>query len=135
GERELLPDAPSFTTTPPGTILGTPGYIAPEQIRGDDEIDGRADVYSLGCILFEILAHQPLHPRGHAGVMSALSGAADARPSVRARELDLPPELDAICVRATAVDREHRFATARQLATAVQQFLDGSRDLTLRKEL
>jgi eukaryotic-like serine/threonine-protein kinase len=117
-----------------GAILGTPGYIAPEQIRGDFFLDGRADVYSLGCILFEILALQPLHPRGQPGLASALAGI-DARPSVRAPDRDIPPELDRICVKATQLDRNDRFETARQLGDAVQHFLDGNRDMALRREL
>jgi serine/threonine-protein kinase len=117
-----------------GAILGTPGYISPEQIRGDLDLDGRADVYSLGCILFEMLALQPLHPRGPAALTAALVET-DARPSLRAPHLDIPPELDAICARATATDRDQRFATARELSDAVQRFLDGNRDLALRKEL
>ncbi|HUJ62383.1 MAG TPA: serine/threonine-protein kinase [Kofleriaceae bacterium] len=122
------------TETVAGAILGTPGYISPEQIRGDHDLDGRADVYALGCILFELLALVPLHPRGQAGLASALAGA-DARASVIARDRELPPELDAICVRATAVDREARYQTARQLAEAVVRFLDGNRDVALRREL
>jgi serine/threonine-protein kinase len=117
-----------------GAILGTPGYIAPEQIRGDYFLDGRADVYSLGCILFEILALSPLHPRGQAALASALAGT-DARPSVRAPARDVPPELDLICVKATQVDPAQRFETARQLHDAVQHFLDGNRDHELRREL
>jgi serine/threonine-protein kinase len=117
-----------------GAILGTPGYISPEQIRGDYDLDGRADVYSLGCILFEMLALQPLHPRGPAALTAALIET-DARPSVRAPYLDIPPELDAICAWATAADRNQRFATARELSEAVQRFLDGNRDVALRKEL
>jgi eukaryotic-like serine/threonine-protein kinase len=117
-----------------GAILGTPGYIAPEQIRGDADLDGRADVYALGCILFEILTLQSLHPRGQPAIASALHGV-DARASLRAPERQIPPELDAICTRATALDREQRFPTARQLGTAVQRFLDGNRDLALRQEL
>ncbi len=122
------------TETIVGAILGTPGYISPEQIRGDYFLDGRADVYSLGCILFEILALQPLHPRGQPGLASALAGA-DARASVRAPDREIPPELDAICVKATQVDPQLRFDTARQLGDAVQHFLDGNRDVALRKEL
>ena len=117
-----------------GAILGTPGYIAPEQIRGDYFLDGRADVYSLGCILFEILAWSPLHPRGQAGLASALAGT-DARPSVRAPARDVPPELDRICFNATHLDPAQRFETARQLHDAVQHFLDGNRDHELRREL
>ena len=117
-----------------GAILGTPGYIAPEQIRGDRDLDGRADIYALGCILFELLALDPLHPRGHAALSTALVGV-DARPSVRAPDRAIPPELDAICVRATALDRDGRYATARQLAEAVERYLDGNRDTALRKQL
>jgi serine/threonine-protein kinase len=122
------------TETVVGAILGTPGYISPEQIRGDFSLDGRADVYSLGCILFEILALHPLHPRGQPGLASALAGA-DARASMRAPDREIPPELDTICVKATQVDPDHRFETARQLGDAVQRFLDGNRDLALRREL
>ncbi len=124
----------SGTETVVGAILGTPGYISPEQIRGDYFLDGRADVYSLGCILFEILALQPLHPRGQPGLASALAGV-DARPSVRAPDREIPPELDRLCVQATQVDPQFRFDTARQLGDAVQQFLDGNRDVALRREL
>ena len=127
-------DTADGTGTVAGAILGTPGYIAPEQIRSEADLDGRADVYALGCILFELLSLQPLHPRGQAALSVALVGT-DARPSIRTPERDIPPELDAICVRATALDREQRFATARELGDAVQRFLDGNRDLALRKQL
>jgi eukaryotic-like serine/threonine-protein kinase len=122
------------THTVAGAILGTPGYIAPEQIRGDFFLDGRADVYSLGCILFEILALQPLHPRGQAGLASALAGV-DARASVRAPDREIPPELDGICVKATQLDPNARHQTARELGNAVQAFLDGNRDVALRRDL
>ena len=126
--------SPAYTETVAGAILGTPGYIAPEQIRGDSDLDGRADVYALGTILFEMLTFYPLHPRGQAAIASALNGV-DARPSRRAIDHVIPPELDAICVRATAVDRNDRYATARALGEAVQEYLDGDRDFVLRREL
>ncbi|CAN5912300.1 hypothetical protein BH11MYX3_BH11MYX3_15510 [soil metagenome] len=127
-------EQPAYNETAAGSILGTPGYIAPEQIRGEDDLDGRADVYALGTILFEILTLYPLHPRGQAAIASALDGV-DARPSLRAIDRVVPPELDAICVRATAVDKADRYPTARALSEAVQQFLDGDRDFVLRREL
>jgi serine/threonine-protein kinase len=123
------------TGTVAGVILGTPGYISPEQIRGDTDLDHRADVYALGCILFEMLALAPLHPRGAESLASALGGLAGARPSVRAPARDVPPELDLICVRATALDRADRYATARELGDAVQLFLDGDRDVGLRRDI
>src|SRR5258706_833571 len=98
GEEEELSDIDSRdgeNETAAGTAIGTPGYMAPEQVRGEVDIDGRADIYTLGCLLFEILAHEPLHPRGFHGLESALRGP-DARPSTRGREC--PPELDALCV-------------------------------------
>jgi len=51
-----------------GSLLGTPGYLAPEQIRGDD-LDGRADIFALGAILFEILTGHALIPEAEAHVM------------------------------------------------------------------
>ncbi len=119
-----------YYSTADGAMLGTPGYMAPEQIRADIDLDGAADVYSLGCVLFEILAGSPLHPPGRAGLASAIEGA-DGRPSTRAPEV--PPELDQLCVRATG-DR-HQRPSARELGEHVQRYLDGDRDLTLRQEL
>jgi eukaryotic-like serine/threonine-protein kinase len=117
-----------------GTVFGTPGYMSPEQAIGDADIDRRADVYSLGCILFEILAGEPLHPRGQAGLASAVAGI-DARPSHRRRDREIPPELDALCVAATMLDRRERIASARELSDAVQLYLDGDRDVALRRSL
>ena len=117
-----------------GTAIGTPGYMPPEQARGMPDVDGRADVYTLGCVLFEILAGEPLHPRGRDGLASAVFGT-DARPSVRSPERKIPPELDALCVEATAYDRAARIATARELGDRVQRFLDGDRDLATRQQL
>jgi serine/threonine-protein kinase len=119
-------------TTSAGVTIGTPGYMAPEQIRGERDLDARADVYTLGCVLFEILSGRALHPRGRAGMHSALSGI-EARPSMY-RD-DVPPELDEICRRATAACRDHRVGSARELGEAVQRYLDGDRDLARRQDL
>jgi serine/threonine-protein kinase len=116
-----------------GIAVGTPGYMSPEQVHGDRDIDARADIYTLGCVLFEILAGEPLHPRG-AGVM-ATAEPRDARPSQRAGARDIAPELDALCVQATQQDRAARMPTARELGEGVQRYLDGDRDLALRRRL
>jgi eukaryotic-like serine/threonine-protein kinase len=117
-----------------GMILGSPGYMSPEQIRVDPELDGRSDVYALGCILFEILAGQPLHESGIAGIALALTGV-DARLSVRAPDKDVPPELEAIVQQAVSPERTQRFQTARDLGNAVTRYLDGDRDIELRQKL
>jgi serine/threonine-protein kinase len=119
-------------STAAGVILGTPGYIAPELLRGE-RVDTRADVYALGCILFEILAGEALLPRGRAALEAAL-GRVDARPSVRTSAVDVPPELDELCVEATTSDRAGR-PSARELATRIEKYLDGDRDLSLRKQV
>jgi serine/threonine-protein kinase len=119
-----------------GTLLGTPGYMAPEQARGEiDRLDERTDVYALGAILFEIMALQPLH-RAHTveGILASTHKGADGRPSARGAR-DVPPEIEAICVQATAADPAGRHASARELAEALERFLDGDRNEALRREL
>ena len=119
-----------------GVILGSPGYMSPEQIKVDQTLDGRSDVYALGCILFEMLTLQPLRESGIAGIaLALLPSAKDMRPSSRAPERDIPPELDVITQIATRPDRTERYASARLLHDAVQHYLDGDRDVALRKEL
>jgi serine/threonine protein kinase len=109
-----------------GTVVGTPGYIAPEQQRGLAEIDGRADVFSLGCLLFEILTGEPRELAANPG--------APTRPSLRAPHRNIPPELDELCVATTAVERDAR-PSAREVGDRVFQYLDGDRDLALRQRL
>ncbi len=117
--------------TEAGAVLGTIGYMAPEQLRGW-AIDRRVDVYALGCILFELLARQPLHaPGDHAAAL----GEYDARPSSRSPAQEVPPELEALCVAATAEDPGKRPASAREVGERVQRFLDGDRDVGQRRRL
>ena len=75
-----------------------------------------------------------LHPRGNAGMTSALANPS-TRPSARAPGRDIPPELDALCAHATAFDRDRRAATARELGERVQLYLDGDRDVGMRRQL
>jgi hypothetical protein len=112
-----------------GTVLGTPAYMAPEQLAGE-RAGPAADLYALGCILYEIVAGVPLHTQRSVG--QALTQL-PARPS--AHRPDAPPELDAICERATTVDPEARLDSARALGDAVQAYLDGDRDVAARVDL
>jgi eukaryotic-like serine/threonine-protein kinase len=116
--------------TEAGAMLGTPGYMSPEQMRGD-AVDQRTDVYALGCILFEILTGTPAI--AHDKAFEQTLAAAHHRPSQRTAEV--PPELDEACVRATAADLATRASSARALGDAVQSFLDGDRDLERRRSL
>lgn len=118
GERIALREHEPLPTTAAGTVLGTPGYMAPEQTRGEP-VDARTDVYALGAILFELLTLTPLHAQRARGTGGD----------------DVPPELAAAWQKATAPRPEDRFQTARELHDAVERFLSGDRDLTARKAL
>jgi len=126
---------PPIGVTDIGSWMGTPGFMAPEQIEGG-EVGPWTDVYSLGTILFEILTREPLHSRrSPVQAISSTRAGVEARPSKRRPELHVPPEFDAILSRATAVDREARFPSARALAEAIERYLDGHRDQQLRRDI
>lgn len=118
-----------------GSMLGTPQYMAPEQVRGED-IDARADIYALGAILFELLTLEPLQGSGTvAAIFSRTLKGVEARASVRVPGAEVAPELEQACVQATALDPAARFRRARDLADAVEAYLSGDRDLELRRGL
>jgi serine/threonine protein kinase len=112
GLAKILGDRPSVhdlaaasrpDETNADSLLGTPGYMAPEQIADASNVGPAADVYALGAILFEILAREPLHPRGLEALESTRRGV-EARISRRAPTHDIAPELEALVVQATALD-------------------------------
>ncbi len=116
-----------------GALLGTPGYMSPEQVRAASEVSAPTDVYALGAILFEILAGEPFHPRGAAALTSTLADI-EAHPSRRQPDRGVPPELDELCAGALKSDPAAR-PTTSDLAARVEQYLDGDRDLERRREL
>ena len=99
-----------------GHLLGTIDYVAPEQIAGG-ESDARADVYSLGCVLYECLAGQP--PFSGASDLAIVFAHLEAEPPApSAQRPELPPALDAVIATALAKQPEQRYASARELARA-----------------
>jgi len=114
--------------------LGTPAYMAPEQIIGHDTVDARADVFALGAILFEILTLSRL--RTATRIDELLKAALMGVPTHPKERLPtVAPELDALCARALEQAPEERLATARELAEGIERYLDGDRDLSLRRDL
>ncbi len=118
--------------TQAGALLGTPGYMAPEQIQSS-HVGPRADVYALGAILFEILTGAALHPAGNEGIVDTVINPT-CSPTARNATASIAPELDAACVAALAEAPEHR-PSARGLADEIQRYLDGDRDVARRREL
>ena len=131
-----------------GFLLGTPTYMSPEQIEGALDIDTRADVYSLGVLLYELVSGMPpfdVEGMGLAGVFQTIRESDPPRPSTRRRRareaaqggqepngneaaldgphLDVPPELDWIVMRCLEKERDRRYATAHDLAADVERFL------------
>jgi serine/threonine protein kinase len=97
-------------------LMGTLAYVAPEQIRGD-AVDGRADVYSLGCVLYECLSG--VAPFGHRSDLELLFTHLDEDPpSLTSLRPELPPAIDAVIRTALAKEAGDRFDTARALVDA-----------------
>ena len=99
-----------------GHLVGTIDYVAPEQIAGE-EIDGRADVYSLGCVLYECLVGQP--PFRRDSDLAVVFAHLDTEsPAASTQRPELPAALDGVIARALAKEPEQRYASCRELARA-----------------
>jgi serine/threonine-protein kinase len=121
-------DAPASRLSRPGEMMGTPLYMAPEQMT-DPDVGPSADVWALGAILFEMLTLERLRDP------LALFAPVEARPSVRTPELRIALELELICVRATQLDAAERYPSARALHEALTRYLEGDRELEQRRAL
>jgi len=118
GIARALHQAGGERLTETGLSLGTPGYMSPEQVTGESGVDGRADVYAVGCVLFEMLAGRPpfVGATAQAVIAQKLIG---TPPSIRAVCPGLSAAMDMCIARALAVAPADRFATAEEFARAV----------------
>lgn len=105
--------------TTQGMVMGTPLYMAPEQARGLPNIDGRADLYAVGVILFEMLTGK-VPFTGNTPEEVLVRVLSEPFPSARALDESIPPALDDVIRRATARRREERFASAAEFAEALR---------------
>jgi len=121
------PDGPPETVR--GVVKGTVAYMAPEQAAGrPDEIDARTDVYSLGAILYEILSGaRPVDGSSDSAIpaIPAIIAGRIVRPSLRAPDRDVPPELEAVASKAMALSRSDRYQSAGELKADLERWLDG----------
>jgi serine/threonine protein kinase len=102
------------------TVLGAPAYVSPELVRGHAKIDGRADVYALGCILFEMLTGQPPF-QGETSTQIMAKHVRDPVPNVCILSPGLPPAMNDVFQIALAKEPRERFASASFLVSAFYQ--------------
>jgi serine/threonine-protein kinase len=115
--------AVNHSLTQSGTILGTPYYMAPEQIRADRRLDGRLDVYAAGVMLYEaVTGHVPFHSDNVYTLVHMILNEELVRP--RVLRGDLPEELEQVILRAMERNREQRYASAEAMLEALLPMLD-----------
>ena len=103
-----------------GTVLGTPFYMSPEQAQASPDVDGRADLYSVGAILFECLTGRPPHT-GESYEQVILSICMRDAPDVRTIDPSVPVNVSAFVARALSRDRDKRFSSAELMLAALHE--------------
>ena len=111
------------TMTQAGMVIGTAAYLSPEQAQGNP-VDARSDVYSLGCVLCEMLTGRAPFT-GDTPLSIAYKHVREDPVPPSALNPDVPPELDAITMKALAKNPDNRFATASEMREDLQRFLTG----------
>ena len=107
------------------SFLGTPDYVAPEQIVTQGPIDTRADIYSLGCTLYHLLGGKaPFSGASYMSFPAKLMGHMEHAPEPLRLESELPREISAVIEKMMAKNREDRYRRPRQVADALEPFCD-----------
>jgi len=128
GIAKLFGDKPASQKTRTGMMMGTPSYMSPEQCRGAGEVDHRADVYALGCIIFEMLTGKPPFAGEGAGEVLGKHQFV-APPMLRSLRPDVSPDFEAVVMRTLTKRPEERFQQMSELTAVLQSFATGGRSM------
>jgi serine/threonine protein kinase len=115
-----------YTTTKTGVVVGTPQYMSPEQAMGKsgEAIDGRSDIYSLGCALYEMLTGQlPFESETPVGLLIHHIQTTPVPPHQRAPQQRIPYALSMVLMKAMEKDKADRYQTAEEMTEALEQAL------------
>jgi NAD(P)-dependent dehydrogenase (short-subunit alcohol dehydrogenase family)/predicted Ser/Thr protein kinase len=122
GIARAISDA-SSTMTQTAAVVGTAQYLSPEQARGET-VDSRSDVYSAGCLLYELLTGRPPFV-GDSPVAVAYQHVREQAQPPSDHDTDLPPEVDAIVMKALAKRVEDRYQSAAAMRSDIERYLAG----------
>ena len=122
GIARAISDA-SSTMTQTAAVVGTAQYLSPEQARGET-VDSRSDVYSAGCLLYELLTGRPPFV-GDSPVAVAYQHVREPAAPPSDHDTDLPPEVDAIVMKALAKRLEERYQSAAAMRSDIERYLAG----------
>ena len=122
--REQGDDGTVSDHTKSGVVVGTPLYMAPEQVMGDKEIDGRVDVWAAGATLFELLTGRSVHLAPNA-TAAAVRVVTEKAPRVDALRKDVEAALADIVEKSLAIERDDRFSSADEMKRALDAYLAG----------
>jgi serine/threonine-protein kinase len=122
---EQLQSGPGYKPTSTGMVLGTPHYLSPEQARGkkSDQIDGRADLYALGVMLYEMISGElPFKSDTAIEMLLHHIQTAPVPAHVLKPEMNIPEPVSALIMKALEKDAAHRFQTGEQMAQALGDY-------------
>ncbi|MCH8007019.1 MAG: protein kinase, partial [Planctomycetes bacterium] len=118
GIARVITAAGAERLTETGLAIGTPAYMSPEQASGEDQLDGRSDIYSLGCVLYEMLAGEPPHTGPSVQAIIARKLSEPVR-RLRAVRESIPVAVEELTMKALSRVPADRFATAAAMAGAL----------------
>jgi serine/threonine-protein kinase len=123
-------DGPDYRLTHTGLLLGTPLYMSPEQARGEEDLDQRVDVWSLGVLLYECLTGEvPFRANNYLGIISQVLTHEALSPAKLRPELGISEAVDAVVMHAMEKDRARRYQTMAALEADLERLLAGDHNV------